>query len=1237
MYLAGSFMTMTVLAAPADSSRTLPTFEPSSYTVYIVDEVTDDDLLEDVSSISTNMMPDITTFSDSANDLTASTSIGPKLDGDYAYISDVGLVTDSTTDSGYSISTGTSPWDENSTMPGNDITEKDNIVRSFDIVSYTTWFRSKVRNHAPYSAYETGTLCFEFVLPGDSSEIQFEESAMGWLTAKKNATYEITETTYKGDPCQILRGSYLLEPSEGNPSTIGESYQELNIALRILAMHNGQMVKPLFTYWLEFNDIPASGIVTESDHLCAEHLETEYKTITPPEIMVTAAPRYNIQLKTGDTRTSYISNFDFSTGNTYAMNPEAGDIYGRISVIGISIQLMGKDAEHGLRGCELPDGNDLSFTLELSDIYLGNDGLIHDITHTYSPLIWSLEGNDKNDHTKHQYDEREITGKYKLASGAAPFNALDGYPYSSCADGGIWTGTQSGDTVNITVSDYKIDLNQLPYTDANTDPDRVIYYNPATVKNYWDIQTACFSTGELWVVQPFFTADGKYVVDQFDTGTFNLTISDGNLNITTVSGQSTQNQEITTDDQLVLPFELEKPGDIDHSVTYQKYDVVSYGSSLTDGSYEDGKDWIVARGQLGIQVMLKHNTAEGMNTGTAYDNLVKFDDTFFVIEGILPGSNAGLENMTQTFLYGAIPDGNGWNHAGRNPGDTGYDTEMINTTADGLIFFTSLDKLKAAGYTCVAVLWEARGIASPQSTNCYFSLQGHVADTAQNNCVYMVTHSAQAWNKANVQNNVAEYFGVEATTLTDEQYTQYMQTVFQTRAGGTQLSYTEDYPNAFWVNNAQTDSGLSSYIKSEYNDNGYSRGTAGTSHGDSCLVVPYATRITKKTMQTNSNSAEKLSYDMDANQRIADFALHFSVLRTAGESNTEDAQLITDLFIEDTLPKGLCYIAGSAYWGGSYQQHGAGQQGTILNGSAMEPEIIENSDGTTILRWTLKDVVVTNEEETVFDSIYYSCKIGTPENEDTDVKNNDQLLNQAIIWGSDEQKRDFTAENGNLAEMSILVSKNNAVSLSKTTSTPFVEQGQPMKFTLNIGNNASNTMNIIAVESLPYNGDEAGSRFNGSCLVTSLTVLTPNLLDKIRLYYTTAESERGKTSVEYHSADFADSVVWKTLTVDATGNVTLPEGDFTPVAIAAVGLLPSQQILKIGLTAVLPYGQTGDKIINRLSCGDLGTGTTVEVTGEPPYTGLYLPGSAGALFASLLLTLPLVGTVALRRRKRGCR
>ena len=1167
------------------------------------------------------------------------TTIGGRLDGDYAYISEAGLVTDTSTDSGYAVSTGTSPWDENSSEPGNDETEKDNIVRSFDVVSYTTWFRSKVREGAPYSAYATGTLCFEFILPGSSSEVQFEESAMGWLKAKKEAAYTITEGEYNGQTCQILRGSYLWEPSEDNPSAIGESYQELNVALRVLAMHNGQLIQPRFTYWLEFNEVPDSGIVTGSEQLCETHQEKEYRTIDPPDITATAAPRYNIQLKAGDTRASYINSFDFSTGNEYAMNSEAGDIYGRISVLGITIQLMGKDAEHGLRGCELPDGSDLTFKLQLSDKYIGNDGSTHDTTDTYTPLVWSLEGNDKNDHTKVQYDERGITGKYKLAAGGAPFNKLDGYKYSSCADGGIWTGSQNGNTVEITVSGYKIDLSQLPYADANTNESRVVYYDPNTVKNYWDVQTACFSAGELWVVQPFFTADNQYVVDQYDTGTFNLTVSDSDLNIITESGANGKQQENTTDDQLVLALELEKPGDIDHSVTYQKYGEVSYGSALTDGCYEDGKDWIVAGGQLGIQEMLKHNTAEGMNTGTAYDDLVKFDDNFFTIEGILPGSNAGLENMTQKFLYGAKPDKTGWDHAGAKPGDSGYDFEMINATADDLIFFDSLEELKAAGYTCVAVLWEARGIASPQSTNCYFSLQGHVSDTAQSNCVYMVTHSSQAWNKADVQAAAASYFHIEPAALTDEQYIEYMQNVFPSRADGKEHKYAQEYPEAFWVNNAQTDSGLASYIKSTYDENGYTGGSAGVNNGDSCLVVAYVTHITKKVMQTNSSGADKLSYDMDANQRIADYTLNLSVLRTAGESNTENAQITTDLYIEDILPKGLTYISGSSRWGGSYQQNGEGQQGTINGGTVMEPDITENSDGTTTLRWTLKGVKVTNEEVTFFDPVYYSCRIGTPKNEDTDVKNNDQLLNQAIIWGSAEQKHDFNAANGNLAEMSIQVSKNNAVSLSKTTTTPVVEQGQPIQFTLNIGNNAANTMQMIAVDGFPYNGDAAGSNFNGEALVKTMTVAAAGLLDKIELYYTTDESERGKTSADYSLSDFENSTVWKLMTIDTvTGAAVLPEGDFAPVAIAAVGTLPSQQTFKIDLAMELPYGQVGDKMINHLSCGDLETGASVEVTGEPPYTGIDLPQTAiPVLICTLLFVVPLAGVEIFCKRKRGRR
>ena len=52
---------------------------------------------------------------------------------------------------------------------------------------------------------------------------------------------------------------------------------------------------------------------------------------------------------------------------------------------------------------------------------------------------------------------------------------------------------------------------------------------------------------------------------------------------------------------------LEQPGTIDQSINYQKYGKIEYGSSLTDGCFENGKDWIVAGGQLNIQEMLKQN------------------------------------------------------------------------------------------------------------------------------------------------------------------------------------------------------------------------------------------------------------------------------------------------------------------------------------------------------------------------------------------------------------------------------------------------------------------------------------------------------------------------------------------------------------------------------------------------------------------------------------------------------
>ena len=1162
-----------------------------------------------------------------------------RLDGDYAYISEAGMVADSESSTKTSIRTGTAPWDAatEADEDGNDATEFDAKVRSFDQVTYTTYFRTEMRDDSPCPYYRTGTLHFEFVLPGNSSEIQFDTDAMVWLSAKSEVQYTLTNEEFEEKPCQVLRGSYLLEPNEQHENAIGNSYQELSIIIRVLAMKNNDIVQPRFTYWLDHCQVPENGIVTGSQAVCPEHGDQEYKTITPPDVTVTAAPRYNIQIKPCEDRAQYVDSFSFESGNEYAMNKNAGTIYGRIHVLGITVQMVGKTAEQGLRGCELPDGSVLTFEIDLSSEFLGTDGEKHNVTNTYAPLVWSMEGNDKNDQTQQQYDGRLITGTYKFASGGAPFNK-NNYAYCTCADGGVWTGAQTGSTVTVQVKDYSIDLNTLPYTDSNKNENDYDYYDPNRIKNYWNVQTACFSAGELWVIQPFYDKEGNYVVDTYGTGTFNLTVQDRNLQVTELSGQNNPiTQMKTNDDSCVLPMALEKPGTIDHSVTYQKYDVVAYGSSLTDGCYENGKDWILAGGSLNIQEMLKHNSAEGMNTGTAYDDLVKFDDAFFVLEGIQIGSSAGLSNMKERFLYGAKPDGTGWNHQNLEPQEDGYDTEMMKTTADELIFFSSLEDLENAGYVCVAVLWEARGLASAQSTNRYFALQGHVADTAQDGAVYMVTHSAQAWNRNDVQQEAAEYLGKDPMLLSDEDYIMYMQEAFPSRDSDESLSYENDYPAAFWMNNSQTNNGLSTYQKAEYGPEGYLGGTAGVSDGDSCLVVLFTTKITKDILQKNSNGIEKLAYDIDAGQRIADYVLNLSAKRTAGESITEGTRITTDLYVEDTLPVGLTYIEGSAYWGGNYKESEEGLQGTVSGGTAMEPEITKNADGTITLLWTLKNVVVTEKETTIFAPVYYSCLIGTPDNVTTDVKNNDQLSNKAFVWGSKEQKREFNATNENLAELSIQVTKNNAISISKLTKTPLVEAGEPMLFTLNVGNNGANAMEMIALDGLPYNGDGRGSSFSGKCQITELNIKNPDLLESIKLYYSNSEADRGNISLNYAKTDF-ESGNWTELTVDnTTGEASLPE-DFTPVAIAAVGKLPAQATLKIDLTMLLPDGKAGDRVVNSLSCGNLKTeaGSSV-ITHEPevpPDTGIRLPSDRKLstwVFAGSIL---LIGNEMIRRRKR---
>ena len=400
----------------------------------------------------------------------------------------------------------------------------------------------------------------------------------------------------------------------------------------------------------------------------------------------------------------------------------------------------------------------------------------------------------------------------------------------------------------MTVSDYEVNLEKLPYNNIIDPPTTYHYYNPNNISGYWDIQTACFSAGEIWVVQPFYDSEGNYIADQYDSGTFQITLEDANLQITSESGtkldkvEDNTNQAVQTDDRATQASYLSKSGTIGMGIRYISY--IEQGDdgalSLTEGCADNGKDWILRGDFLGLYGNLHPYDAEGQARIIAADYLLKFDDAFFEPEKVI------IYRDTTTALYGAKPGGTGWNHKNLQPNEAGYDAEMMQATAEDLIFFSSLDALKEKGYTCVAVLLESRRLFREGNDSDGLRILGKSKDdsTLDGN-TFMITHSGVAWNRNDIKAAAARWCEKEEAELTEEDYLSYVQEGFPSWADKTTPLKYEDYPALSTKMDYESLDALKSYTKSQYDENGYVTGTAGRTAGDSCLVVDYSTQITK--------------------------------------------------------------------------------------------------------------------------------------------------------------------------------------------------------------------------------------------------------------------------------------------------------------------------------------------------------------------------------------------------------
>lgn len=448
---------------------------------------------------------------------------------------------------------------------------------------------------------------------------------------------------------------------------------------------------------------------------------------------------------------------------------------------------------------------------------------------------------------------------------------------------------------------------------------------------------------------------------------------------------------------------------------------------------------------------------------TNWNFLYKFDDTVFEPTGEDIGVGHGYTSVnvkaeTSTCLYAAKPDKTGWKS----------DEEQTKAKEEDLIYFKSYKELKDAGYTCVGFLEEVR---KGKYSEVYLRFGLKVRDDAKPGSVGMTTHCTKGWT------------GKDKVGSWTEHLYKDNQNIYGTGDGSTANGKIYRNPNY---------SVHSKYAKAVYEDGTIVKGhTNGHIAGQSLLITGDQTQISIST----ANGKE--FYDVDNGERVATFKLTPSLKITSANSSTTDSEQYDNVYITTTLPKDLHYNVGTA---------------------SKEPDSIkENTDGTTTIKWTLKNQKVGG----VIDPITFDCKIGAAGTKN-DVENNQQIQAQAKI-SSDQDKRKCTTDYGNLSKTTINIIKLATSSIAKTVDKELNDVGGPFKFSLNMGNTSEiEVQHARLYDVMPFNGDDRGTKYHGKYRITSVTLDykdAPKTFDanKSNAYIQTTTDKKYQTNPDYNN------------------------------------------------------------------------------------------------------------------------
>jgi pilin isopeptide linkage protein len=1088
----------------------------------------------------------------SAPEAAKDVTIHDMLDTDTAYVSKLKL-TDRVT--------GTAPFD-NDNERGDDKDASNDIVRSFDSVIYD--YDYTVTPDSTMDYYKRTRVGFRFELPYPADKVTFDTDQMGWVDQTPSYQPKLTTETVNGVQTQVYTCYRLLEPTSNSP-TVNPGTSAISLAVAVKGAPHGYKFHPTVKAWTAWD---ASNPTNTGTHKQAEN--------TPQDITVSA--KLNLNVRLGNFGKNDAGVYDFNTDQKEAPFANIGKVTGYLHSITSTVEVRWPDRSKGMKGLEMPTGK-ISYHIHVQNAYKDDKSNAKEkpLEERWQPYFYA-----DNDGGNCGIIQRNVVN---LDNGTSP-NCAAAVTTNAVKKGDNEykvARTKTGLDIQVTFDGY--DTSKFPSANANNGP-----YNNAYA--YLDSSKKIQQVGPIHVNQFRFVVpteyNGKtvskiYGVDQISHNT----ITEGGLQASTATedkisdeNDSNAGQSITNDDTARVTSPVRMYGWFSQKIRYSTMNSWVADDHGMSGHWknpdsDNGSDIVLAGSTVGVQLGYQVNLSDNETTPVTGMTLGKFDpsvlgpatedssesDIGFLTWGARIKMDSTTGNKAPRF-WGVKKDGTTWKS----------DDEQRKATIKDLNFYPTLSEAKQHGVIVAVLVYEQSSIDPENSSlGCNFFLGTKTPMTVRDDAVgkvAQITADTYVWTRK----DLTKLSGLSI----DDDNVKWAQWVGNYKSP---LDLYKDMSNPSDTNSSE------SYTKSTFDENGVYQGgdTADTLKGDSLFVTAEIPHISKSTEQTDDTGENhKNIYDLDKEQRYADWLL--TATADTGKNSTGETYT-TDYRIKDVVPKGLTYVDGSSYIGGTYKENNKGQErGTVTGGTPVAPKVTKNDDGTTTLEWVVTNVQADSSTKTL---LHYSTTIGDVSDPDNDAKNNQQYANHVEIRSKRAMGTPLSTR-GQKADYTIRVSRTHSSALATRAQPLLNDVEKPLGFTNMLGNfSKDEKKNPYAVDIMPYSGAGSLSKYSGGYVMTGLNMGVKNgaSLDNVRVYFTTDPKWR---TVDATKITREQVEQWTEAKVDRnTGTVTIPDGCDKPVSWAFTSdKLPANARYDFSFAFKPSGNKAADAYVNRWTDGD---------------------------------------------------